>query len=101
MNAWYWSAVVCGLLTVGSVLLPAYVNEDGQGVYYSQMTRSWNWVDADGHPIHDDFGNRIHPNRVRTVAIIVFANLTVGLAAVGFVKARRRRKRLSAEPPAP
>ncbi len=99
MNAWYWSAVVCGLLTIGSWLLPPYFDEEtGRGVYRSQVGRGWNWVDENGDPIHDDLGRRIHPSRVRPVAVVGFAGLTFGLASTGFVRARRRRKRVTEEP---
>jgi hypothetical protein len=102
MNAWYWSAVVCGLLTVGACLLPKYYDEEtGRGVYESQVGRGNNWLDENGDPIHDDLGRRIHPNRVKPFAVSGFAGLTVGLAVVGFVRARRRRKPVAEESATP
>jgi hypothetical protein len=95
MNAWFWAAVVCGLLTVGACLLPKYYDEEtGQGVYSSQVGRGYNWLDENGNPIHDDLGRRIHPNPVKPIAVIGFAGLTVALATVGLIQARRKRERL-------
>ncbi len=98
------AAFVCGLLTIGACLLPKYYDEEtGQGVYESQVGRGNNWLDENGYPIHDDLGRRIHPNRVKPVAVGIFAVLTVGLAATGFWRVRQRRQRLSekATPPVP
>jgi hypothetical protein len=101
MNAWYWAAVVCGLLTIGAYCLPKYYDEEtGRGVYESEVGRGNNWLDENGNPIHDDLGRRIHPNRVRPFAVSGFAALTVGLVVVGFIRVRQRRNRVRVERPA-
>jgi hypothetical protein len=98
MTRWYWGAVVCAALFVITLPMPAYVTEQGGGVWWWQIGRGWNNVDSDGHPRHDDLGNRIHPNRVRTAALFVFGIGTAALAVAGYFSPNKRERQTA--PPA-
>ncbi len=98
MNRWYWAAVACAALYVLTLLMPAYVTEQGGGVWWWQVGIGWNHTDSEGHPLHDNLGNRIRPNRVRTVALWAFGAGTVALAAAGFLSPKKRERRSA--PPA-
>ncbi|HKI31398.1 MAG TPA: hypothetical protein VKA46_05995 [Gemmataceae bacterium] len=91
MSRWYWGAVVCAVLFGITCLMPAYVNEEGGAVWPWQIGRGWNNRDADGRPTHDDLGNRIKPNWVRTAALVVFGAGAGGLAVAGYFYPTRRR----------
>jgi hypothetical protein len=93
MNRWYWAAVVCAGLFVFTWLMPAYVNEQGGAVWPWQIGHGWNNVDADGHPRHDDLGNRIRPNGVRTAALFSFGFGASSLAVAGFFSPKKHRRR--------
>jgi hypothetical protein len=92
MNRWYWGAIVCVALFIITFILPAYVTDQGGGVWWWQIGFGWNNVDENGHPRHDNAGNRIHPNRVRTVALWAFGAGTAALLAAGFFSPRRERR---------
>jgi hypothetical protein len=98
MNRWYWGATACAVLFVITLVLPAYVNEQGGGVWWWQIGIGWNNVDENGHPRHDNEMNRIRPNRVRTVALWAFGIGTAGLAAAGFLSPPKKRERRTAPP---
>ena len=93
MSRWYWGAVACAVLFVLAWFMPAYVTGEGGAVWPRQIGRGWNNVDADGHPRHDDLGNRIYPNRVRTAALVGFGVGTAALAGAGYFFPRKRRRR--------
>jgi hypothetical protein len=92
MSRWYWGAVVSAALLVVSWLMPAYMTEEWGAVWPSQIGRGWNNRDADGNPLHDDLGNRIRPNPVRPVALVVFGVGAAALAGAGaFYPTKKRR----------
>jgi hypothetical protein len=98
MSRWYWAAVACAVLFVLTLLMPAYVTDEGGGVWWWQIGRGWNNVDDNGQPRHDDLGNRIHPNRVRTAAVWAFGAGTAALAVAGFFSPKKRERVIA--PPA-
>jgi hypothetical protein len=99
MNRWYWGAVVCAALFALSWLVPPYMTEEWGIVWRSEVGRGWNNLDADGNPRHDDLGNRIRPNPVRTAGLIVFGVGTLTLAAAGYFDPKKRRKPPDSQPP--
>jgi hypothetical protein len=92
MSRWYWSALACAALFVFSWLMPAYVTEDGGAVWSWEIGRGANWRDADDNPLHNDRGDRIKPNWVRSAALLVFGPGTVGLAGAAYLCPRKRRR---------
>ena len=72
--------------------MPAYMTLEGGAVWPSQIGRGWNNRDADGNPLHDDLGNRIRPNPVRTAALFAFGVGTAGFAGAGHLYPRKRRR---------
>jgi hypothetical protein len=92
MSRWYWAAVACAVCFVITLLMPAYVTKEWGGVWWWQIGRGWNDTDPDGNPRHDDLGNRIWPNHVRTVALYAFGAGTVGLAVAGYLSPKKRRR---------
>jgi hypothetical protein len=92
MNRWYWGAVICTGLFALTWLLPPYMTQEGGVVWRSEIGRGWNNKDADGNPTHDDKGNRIQPNPVRPVALIVLGLGAAALAGAGYLVPRRRRQ---------
>ena len=65
MSHRYWGATACAVGFAISWLMPAYMTLEGGAVWPSEVGRGWTNRDADGHPLHDDLGNRIKPNPVR------------------------------------
>ena len=92
MTRWYWGAVVCGVLFIVSWIMPPYMTEEWGVVWRGQIGRGWNNLDPDGNPRHDDLGNRIRPNPVRTAALIVFGIGAATLAAAGYFDPKKRRQ---------
>jgi hypothetical protein len=94
MSRWYWGAIACGLGFALAWLLPEYVTDEGGGVSSRDVGIGWNWRDADGNPLHDALGNRIKPNRVRTVALIGFGAGAVALVGAGLALPRKKKARI-------
>ncbi len=93
MSRWYWGALICAALFALTLVLPPYMTEDGGVVWRSEIKRGWNNRDADGHPLHDDLGNRIRPNPVRPVALVLFGVSAAALACVGALSPKKKRRR--------
>jgi hypothetical protein len=90
MSHWYWAAIVCAALLVITALMPAYITDQGGGVWWWQIDRGWNNVDEHGDPRHDDLGNRIRPNWVRTGALYGFGVAGAGCVVAGYLSKKKR-----------
>jgi hypothetical protein len=95
MSRWYWGAIACGVCFGLTWLMPEYVRKDGLGgVYGRDVGLGWNWRDADGNPLHDNQGNAIEPNRVRTAALVGFGLAAAALFAAALVYRKPKKPRV-------
>ena len=99
MNRWYWAGVICAVCFALSWFMPAYMTEEGGAVWPWEIGIGWNNVDADGNPRHDAKGNRIKPNPVRKVALVIFAAGGAACAVAGYLQAAKKRRRSTSPPP--
>ncbi len=98
MSRWYWAAVACAALFVLTLLMPPYLTREGGGVWPWQIGHGWNNVDENGDPRHDDLGNPIRPNPIRTVALYGFGISAGALAIAGYFSPKKRRRRSGSFP---
>jgi hypothetical protein len=90
MSRWYWAGIACAALFVITWLMPAYVTDQGGGVWWWQIGQGWNNVDENGDPRHDDLGNRIHPNWVRKLALYGFGIGGAACTVAGYLSGKKR-----------